>query len=65
MDDNVQSFYAEFAKNLSQNELFELILAANFLGISSLLQLMCATVCSLLKGKKPLEMREILGNVKE
>jgi S-phase kinase-associated protein 1 len=36
---------------MPKEELFELILAANFLDITSLVELTCATVCDMLKNK--------------
>ena len=56
MGDVVQSWYAEFV-NLEQVLLFELILAANYMDIKPLLDLTCATVASMIKGKTPDEIR--------
>jgi S-phase kinase-associated protein 1 len=50
MGDVVQSWYADFV-NLEQVLLFELILAANYMDIKPLLDLTCATVASMIKGK--------------
>ncbi len=47
----------EFAK-VEQSELFELILAANYMAIKSLLDLTCKTVASMIKGKTPEEIRK-------
>lgn len=47
----------EFA-NVDQTKLFELILAANYLDIKNLLDLMCMTVANMIKGKDPKEIRE-------
>ena len=49
LSDIVDPWYAEFV-NLEQEVLFELILAANFMDIKSLLELACAKVASLIKG---------------
>jgi S-phase kinase-associated protein 1 len=50
MADVVQKWYAEFV-DLEQVLLFELILAANYMDIKPLLDLTCATVASMIKGK--------------
>eukprot|EP00916_Digyalum_oweni_P016428 GHVL01026946.1.p1 GENE.GHVL01026946.1~~GHVL01026946.1.p1 ORF type:complete len:161 (+),score=36.58 GHVL01026946.1:373-855(+) len=44
--------------NLPQEQLFDLILAANYLDIKSLLDLTCAKVATMLKGKSPEEIRK-------
>ncbi|CAD7958551.1 unnamed protein product [Amoebophrya sp. A25] len=44
--------------HIEQETLFELILAANYLDIKSLLDLTCAKVASLIKGKTPEEIRQ-------
>ena len=49
LGDVVNPWFAEFV-NLEQEVLFELILAANFMDIKSLLELACAKVASLIKG---------------
>ena len=56
MADVVQKWYADFV-DLEQVLLFELILAANYMGIKPLLDLTCATVASMIKGKTPEEIR--------
>ncbi|RYQ80728.1 hypothetical protein Ahy_Scaffold1g106941 isoform C [Arachis hypogaea] len=48
---------AEFVK-VDQATLFDLILAANYLNIKSLLDLTCQTVADMIKGKTPEEIRK-------
>ena len=57
MNDDVQKWYADFV-NVEKEILFELILAANFMDIPPLLELSCATVASMIKGKTPEEIRQ-------
>jgi S-phase kinase-associated protein 1 len=52
----VQNWYADFV-NVEQVRLFELIRAANYMNIKPLLDLTCATVASMIKGKTPQEIR--------
>ena len=49
MHDVVDEWYATFIQ-VEQEILFEIILAANYLDIKSLLELSCATVASMMKG---------------
>ena len=44
--------------NIEQETLFELILAANYMDIKSLLDLTCAKVASMIKGKTPEQIRQ-------
>ncbi|KAI3889054.1 hypothetical protein MKX03_012487 [Papaver bracteatum] len=48
---------AEFVK-VDQSELFDLILAANYLNIKELLDLTCQKVADMIKGKTPEEIRK-------
>ena len=57
MNELVQGWYADFV-NVEQETLFNLILAANFMDIPPLLELSCATVASMVKGKTPEEIRQ-------
>lgn len=58
MSEVVQSWYSEFV-DVDQELLFELILAANYMDIKPLLDLTCATVASMIKGKR--SERDSLG----
>lgn len=56
MSEVVQKWYADFV-DVEQVMLFELILAANYMDIKPLLDLTCATVASMIKGKTPEDIR--------
>ncbi|KAL6524848.1 SCF ubiquitin ligase complex protein SKP1b [Orobanche minor] len=56
-DEDLKAFDADFVK-VDQGTLFDLILAANFLDIKSLLDLTCQTVADMIKGKTPEEIRK-------
>ncbi len=55
--DELKSWDADFVK-VDQPTLFDLILAANYLDIKSLLDLTCQTVADMIKGKTPEEIRK-------
>ena len=55
MHEVVQEWYANYV-DVDQELLFELILAANYMDIKPLLDLTCATVASMIKGKTPEEI---------
>ncbi|XP_075521010.1 SKP1-like protein 1B [Primulina tabacum] len=57
VDDDLKNFDTEFVK-VDQGTLFDLILAANYLNIKSLLDLTCQTVADMIKGKTPEEIRK-------
>ncbi|KAF7129020.1 hypothetical protein RHSIM_Rhsim10G0208000 [Rhododendron simsii] len=56
-EDELETWDAEFVK-VDQPVLFDLILAANYLNIKSLLDLTCQTVADMIKGKTPDEIRK-------
>ena len=64
MAEHVQEWYANFV-DIDQEKLFELILAANFMDIKPLLDLTCAAVASLIKGKTPEEIRKTFNIVND
>ncbi|GMP44651.1 hypothetical protein CsSME_00013490 [Camellia sinensis var. sinensis] len=57
VEDELKTFDIEFVK-VDQGTLFDLILAANYLNIKSLLDLTCQTVADMIKGKTPEEIRK-------
>ncbi|CAE7485931.1 scon-3 [Symbiodinium microadriaticum] len=57
MSEVVQEWYSNFVA-VEQDVLFELILAANYMDIKPLLDITCATVASMIKGKTPEEIRQ-------
>ena len=63
MAEAVQEWYASFILDagVTQDVLFDLILAANFLDIKPLLELSCATVASLIDRKTPEEIRTLFN----
>ncbi|KAM1047622.1 hypothetical protein ACFX13_027525 [Malus domestica] len=56
-EDDLKAWDQEFVK-VDQATLFDLILAANYLNIKSLLDLTCQTVADMIKGKTPEEIRK-------
>ena len=64
MGEVVQEWYANFV-SVEQEILFELILAANYMDIKPLLDLTCATVASMIKGKTPEEIRKTFNIVND
>ena len=64
MKEVVGEWDAEFVQ-IEQEMLFELILAANYMDIKSLLDLTCAKVASMIKGKTPEEIRRTFNIVND
>eukprot|EP01031_Cornospumella_fuschlensis_P025062 gene25062-30271_t len=53
----VQKFYVDFINGLDKETFYNLTLAANYMDIKPLLDLCCAKIASLIKGKTPEEIR--------
>ena len=64
MAEVVQPWYSAYV-DIDQELLFELILAANYMDIKPLLDLTCATVASMIKGKTPEEIRKTFNIVND
>ncbi|KAL4156795.1 hypothetical protein PRNP1_005821 [Phytophthora ramorum] len=66
LSDSVDEWDATFV-DVGENQelLFELILAANYMDIKSLLDLSCAKVATMIKGKSPEEIRATFGITEE
>ena len=58
--DIVSPWYADFVET-EQEILFELVLAANYLDIKQLLELTCAKVASMIKGKSVQDVRTLFN----
>ena len=56
---------AEFIVGLKKRQLFQLILGANYMDCKALLHLGCARVATMIKGKSPEEIKQILGEDEE
>lgn len=64
MEEVVCQWDADFV-DIPQEELFELILAANYLDVKPLLDLACAKIASLIKGKNPEQIRRTFNIVND
>ncbi|KAM7257763.1 hypothetical protein ACFE04_013504 [Oxalis oulophora] len=60
VDDELKSWDAVFVK-VDQSTLLELILAANYLEVKSLLDLTCQAVADMMKDKTPEEIRKLFN----
>jgi S-phase kinase-associated protein 1 len=60
MKEIVSAWDADFVQ-IEQEMLYDIILAANYMDIKSLLDLTCARVASMIKGKSPEEIRKTFG----
>merc|ERR1711964_238216 len=55
-------FIGEDFEKFNKRQIFEIILAANYMDIKGLLHLGCAKIATLIKGKSPEEIKRILGD---
>ena len=65
LENGIAEWDVSFIEELEVDDLIDLIVAANFLDISSLLNLGCAKMASLIKGKSVEELREMFGIVND
>ena len=56
---------AEFISKLDKTTVFQVILGSNYMHISSLLHLVCAKIATLIKGKSPEQIKDILIDEEE
>jgi S-phase kinase-associated protein 1 len=61
MSEMVPQWYADFVDNVDQEELYGILLAANFMDIPELLSLTCAKAASTIRGKTCKELCEQFG----
>jgi S-phase kinase-associated protein 1 len=61
MSEMVPQWYADFVDNATQEELYGILLAANFMDIPELLSLTCAKAASTIRGKTCEELCEQFG----
>ena len=57
--------YAAFVVDISQEMLFEIVLASNKLGLTNMLDLACAQIAAMIKGKTPEEIRQTFNIVND
>jgi len=58
MENLTNKWNAEFIDHLDKNTLFELVTASDYLNIKCLLDLSCAKIATMIKGKTPQEIRK-------
>lgn len=61
LSDLVDAFDTEFIQSISQEMLFKLLLAANYLNVRSLIALCCAKIATMIKDKSPEQVRNTFG----
>jgi len=53
---------AEYINKMNKKTIFQVILGANYMDLPSLLHLGCAKIATLIKGKSPDEIKQILSD---
>ncbi|XP_015057389.1 SKP1-like protein 11 [Solanum pennellii] len=59
--EEIKEFNMNFVKDMSYEQLFEMIFAANYLHISDLMDLLCMTIADRVKHKSVIAIRQIFG----
>lgn len=62
---DLRGWDAEYVGSMSTSELFNVVLAANYLNIPPLLDLTCQAIADLIRGKTADEIRQILGIIND
>ena len=57
LSDYISTKYCDFINRKTKDQLYRIIMAANYMDIPPLLQLGCAKIASMIKGKTPEEIR--------
>ena len=65
IEKTIPKWYYDFINNMSIDDTFSVIKAANFLEISELLELSCAMIASIIRGKSVDEIREKFGIIND
>ena len=65
IEKTIPKWYYDFINNMCIDDAFSVIKAANFLEISELLELSCAMIASIIRGKSVDEIREKFGIIND
>eukprot|EP01018_Ginkgo_biloba_P018041 Gb_41410 [translate_table: standard] len=61
VDEEIRAWEADFMDDVDQYDLYQIILAGNYMNIRSLLDFTCRVVAGMLRGKSPEEVRMIFN----
>ncbi|KAH0745373.1 hypothetical protein KY285_007030 [Solanum tuberosum] len=64
-EEEIKEFDKEFLKDKNYQNMFELVVAANYLHISDLINLLCQTIADRIKNKSVKAIREIFGIIND